>query len=413
MRQSQLFPKTLRQPPSGEQSINAKLLEQGGFVHKVIAGVYAYLPLGWRVLKKIEQIIREEMDGVGGQELQLPALQPRELWEASGRWKTLGQDVMYQFQDHSGHDVGLGMTHEEVIADIAKRHVSSYRDLPFAVYQIQDKFRDEPRAKSGVLRGREFGMKDLYSFHATEADLDHYYEAVKQAYLRVFSRLGLTALVVEASGGAFSKNFSHEFQVISDAGEDRILVCDGGEWAQNTEIATPTTTCQNGHPVQEKKSIEVGNIFKLGIKFSEAAKLMFTDDAGKEQAVIMACYGIGPTRLLGTLVEVFHDEQGMMWPADVAPYQVHLLTLEVKEGEVRTAADDVYNKLTKQGIEVLYDERDVTPGVKFKDSDLLGIPWRVVIGKKTAALGKLEVKARNEKEATVLTELEFLTQMRG
>ncbi len=411
MRQSELFTKTSKTVPADEQAINAQLLIKAGFVDKQMAGAYSYLPLGWRVFKKIEQIIREEMDAIGGQEMEMTSLQPRELWEATNRWVT-PEEIMYKFNEKTGTAVGLAWTHEEPITRIAKRFISSYRDLPKYVYQLQTKFRNEPRAKSGIIRTREFVMKDLYSFHASEDDLDKYYEVVKVAYLKIFARCGLKALVVEASGGAFTKKYSHEFQVLTEAGEDAIIYCDNCNFAQNAELAKgqEDKTCSICHKgiLHYGKSVEVGNIFKLGTKFSEALSLFYTDESGKKHPVVMASYGIGPGRVMGTIVEVNHDDKGIIWPASVAPYLVHLLVLG-QDKKIKTAADKLYQSLLKQGIEVLYDDRDESAGLKFNDADLIGLPLRAVVSEKTK--DKVELKNRATDEIKIVTLKELLNKI--
>lgn len=404
MRQSELFGKTTKQIPKDEKSINAQLLVKAGLVNKEMAGVYSFLPLGYRVLCKIEQIIREEINNVGGQEILMPALQPKENWQTTGRWQ--GFDALYKVQSHYDQEFVLGPTHEEIIVPLAKKFIQSYKDLPLYLYQIQTKFRDEPRAKSGLLRGREFGMKDLYSFHTDENDLDDYYEKVKQAYFKIFKRLGLNVLIVEASGGTFSK-YSHEFQLLNEAGEDTVFYCECG-WAQNKEIAEvkggdPCPKC--GKKIKKSQAIEVGNIFKLKTKYSEPFGLKFKDKDGQDKTIIMGCYGIGSSRLMGTIVEAHHDEKGIIWPDSVAPYQIHLITL----GEEKTLAKksgELYNVLTNPSIElrtgenfeVLYDDRDLTAGVKLADSDLIGIPFRLILSEKTIKADSVEVKKRKEKE---------------
>ncbi|MBI5733654.1 MAG: hypothetical protein HY973_01785 [Candidatus Kerfeldbacteria bacterium] len=410
MKQSQLFSKTSRQVSADEVSINAKLLTQAGFIDKQMAGVYSYLPLGYKVFKKIEQIIREEMDVIGGEEMIMTALQPKELWEATGRWETT-ENIMYKCEDKNGPTVGLAWTHEEAVTAIAKRFISSYRDLPRSVYQLQTKFRNEPRAKSGILRTREFVMKDLYSFHANEADLDKYYEIVKQAYLKVFKRCGLKALVVEASGGAFTKKYSHEFQVITEAGEDYIVYCPVCGYAQNRDVAQAKAgeSCPacGQEKLQEAKCVEVGNIFKLGTKFSESLKLYYTDEAGEPKPVVMASYGIGPGRVMGTIVEVHNDAAGIIWPAAVAPFAVHLLSLG-ESSEIVGQTVSLYNELTQKGVEVLYDDRTESAGVKLKDADLLGMPWRIVVSEKTA--NKYELKARASRTAELISHSELMNK---
>lgn len=406
MRQSELFSKTSRTVPAEEVAVNARLLLQAGFIDKQMAGVYSYLPLGYLTFKKIEQIIREEMNKLGAQEMMMTALQPKELWEITGRWHT-PEEIMFKFIEAKGEPtIGLAWTHEEPVTLIAKRFISSYRDLPKAVYQFQTKFRHEPRAKSGLIRLREFVMKDLYSFHATQEDLDQYYEKVKQAYLTIFQRCGLQALVVEASGGAFTKQYSHEFQVLCEAGEDSIIYCPSCSYAQNQEVASRGSgqVCAACGQAQltSGKSVEVGNIFKLGTKFSEALELYYTDERGQPQPVIMASYGIGPGRVMGTIVEVNHDDQGIIWPTEVAPLQFHLLRLGINK-ELINLAEEIYDKLTAAGLTVLYDDRDESAGVKLKDADLIGLPWRLVISEKTGH--KIECKSRRSPTALELLNL--------
>ncbi|MDP3770487.1 MAG: aminoacyl--tRNA ligase-related protein [Candidatus Sungbacteria bacterium] len=415
MRQSRLFGKTVREAPKDEVSENAKLLERGAFVAKSMAGVYEYLPLGFRVLENINAIIREEINAIGGQEMFLAALQPKERWEKSGRWKVLC-DIMYQFQDHSGREVGLASTHEEAMTEIALRSIHSYRDLPLFIYQIQTKFRDEPRAKSGIIRGREFLMKDLYSFHRDEKDLDEFYTKADKAYQRIFSRCGLQAYVTQASGGTFTKQFTHEYQVLTDAGEDWILYGAQCGFSQNKEISSlkegdkcPSCTEE---AVALGRSVEVGNIFKLGTKFSEQFGLHYLDEAGVSKPVVMGSYGIGPGRLMGTIVEVHHDERGIVWPESVAPFRLHLIELKSEQAEIKKAAEHLYESLLAKDIEVLYDDRDdKSAGEKFADADLLGIPWRAVISEKTISKEKIELKERSASKAALVSEDEFFKKM--
>ncbi len=405
MRQSELFSKTAKDFPKDEVAINAQYLIRANFVAKLMAGVYSFMPLGLRTLDKIMAIIREEMNALGSSEILMPALHPRSIWDATGRWETM-KKVMYQFKDEGGHEFGLGPTHEEVVAILAKGIIGSYADLPISTYQIQMKFRNEPRAKSGLIRGREFIMKDLYSFHADEQSLDEFYERSKKAYLNVFERCGLKAYVTEASGGDFTKNFSHEFMVETPAGEDEVLLCRLCGFAQNQEIAevkkgARCPKCESG-VLEKVTAVEVGNIFKLGTKFSEGANLYFKDRTGAQKPVIMASYGIGVDRLMGTIVEVHHDENGIIWPEAVAPYQVHLLRLG-DEPELQKFAEAAYNQLTKSGVEVLYDDRGkISAGEKFFDADLIGLPYRVVASGKTMVQEKVEVKKRDEKESKLM-----------
>ncbi|MFA6198401.1 MAG: aminoacyl--tRNA ligase-related protein [Patescibacteria group bacterium] len=403
MRQSQLFTKTSRQAPAGETSINAQLLERAGFVTKHMAGVYNFLPLGWRVMTKIANIIREEMNAVGGQEVLFTVLQPKELWDKSGRWQGM-KEVMYQFEDYSGKPVGLAVTHEEVVADTIKRFVRSYKDLPFALYQIQTKFRHELRAKSGLNRGREFLMKDMYSCHITQDDCDKYYETVMAAYTKIFDRIGLATKIVEASGGDFTDDNTHEWQVLTDVGEDHIFWCDACNFAQNKEIARvkdgdACPNCAKGK-IKVSRGIEVGNIFKLGTRYSEAIGVNFADRNSKPEPVVMASYGIGVSRAMGTTVEMHHDANGMIWPESIAPFQVHLIRLGDTEA-VKKQADKMYHDLNKRGVEVLYDDRETSAGEKFKDSDLIGIPHRLVVSERSGV--KFEYRRRGEQSSRLVT----------
>lgn len=415
MKQSQLFGKTLRESPKDEVSANAKLLERGGFVYKTMAGVYDYLPLGWRVMQKINKIIREEMNLIGGQEVLLSALQPKERWEKTGRWEELGKEVMYQFKDHSGREIGLAATHEEVLSEIALRSIRSYKDLPLFVYQIQTKFRDELRAKSGVLRGRELLMKDLYSFHENESDLNNFYKKdADLAYKKIFKRCGLDIIVAEASGGAFTKEYTHEYQVLTPAGEDTIFYCPKCDFAQNREITAlkegeKCPKCKKGE-IKSGKSIEVGNIFRLGTKYSKPLGLLYADREGNRKPVVMGSYGIGSSRLLGAIVEIHHDDRGIIWPERTAPYRAHLIELvpKLKNLKVKKTAEKLYRDLLAKGVDVLYDDRDdKTAGEKFADADLIGIPLRVVVSEKTLEKKGVEIKKRSEKEVKVVSEKNF------
>lgn len=399
MRQSQLFTKTLREAPKDEVSLNAQLLIRAGFVDKLMAGVYTYLPLGLRVLKKIQNIIREEINAVGGQEVLMPALSPKENWEATGRWD--GLDVLFKLEGAGDKEYALGASHEEVVTPLAQRFVKSYKDLPVAVYQIQNKFRNEPRAKSGLLRGREFNMKDLYSFHRDEADMDSYYEKVSAAYSKIFSRCGLDAKIVEATGGTFSK-FSHEFQVFTEHGEDDVYVCGKCGKNQNKELVTDLKCPYCGETREVKKAIEVGNIFKLKTKYSAPFNFKYSAEDNQEKDVFMGCYGIGPSRVMGAIVEVRHDNGGIIWPESVAPFDIHLVSLAKDEADKRRA-DEIYEQLIKSGKEVLYDDRvDISAGAKFADSDLIGIPYRYVVSAKTLEKNSVEIKRRGEEKTDLV-----------
>ena len=413
MLQSKLFTKTRREAPKDEVSKNAQLLIRGGYIDKLQAGVYSYLPLGWRVFKKIEEIIREEMNAVGGQELFLPTLHPKENWEKTGRWSAM--DDLYKVTDSSGRENAIGPTHEEVITPLVGTFVSSYRDLPVYVYQFQNKFRMELRAKSGILRGREFVMKDLYSFHRNEADLADYYEKMKAAYVRIFERAGVgeKTYLTFASGGTFSK-YSHEFQMLTDVGEDIISICDKCRVAINKEIREEQKTCPScgGTDLHDEKAIEVGNIFELKTKFSGAFNLTYKDEEGKPQPIQMGCYGIGLGRLMGAVVESLSDDKGIVWPEAIAPFGVHLLNLSVGEAAVDKEAEELLKELEAKNIEVLYDDRaQATAGEKFADSDLLGIPHRIVVSKKTLVEGKYEYKTRKGGDSEFLTKAELLVKL--
>jgi len=399
VRYSKLFGKTIRDDPKDEVSTNAKLLIRGGFIRKEVAGVYNFLPLGLRVLNKISDIVREEMNAAGGQELLLSSLQNKASWQQTKRWDSF--DALFKVKSQFDTEYALGPTHEEVLVPLVKQFISSYRDLPLSLYQIQTKFRDEERAKSGILRGREFLMKDLYSFHADEEDFNKYYEIMKKAYKKVYERCGLNAIETQASGGAFSK-FSHEYQVITEAGEDEIIYCSGGDFSSNKEISPVKEgkQCDLGHgPLKRAKTIEVGNIFSLKTRFSEAFNLTYKDKDGKEKLVVMGCYGIGISRLMGAIVEVHNDDNGIKWPESVAPFDAHLVHIE--DPGTEPIVQEVHEKLVKSGIEVLWDDReDVSVGNKFADADLIGIPIRLVVSKKTR--NKIEFKKRDEESSELL-----------
>ena len=407
MRMSQLFTKTSKTVPADETSKNARLLIQAGFVHKEMAGVYAYLPLGKRVLDNIEQIVREEMDAVGGQEVQMTVLQPKDIFEKTDRWDDAKVDNWFKTKLANGTELGMGLTHEEPIVDSLKAFVNSYKDLPILVYQIQSKFRNELRARSGLLRGREFTMKDMYSFARTQAEHARLYEQIAAAYARVYDRLGIGDITYRtfADGGYFTDKFSDEFQTASHAGEDTIYVHEGKRVAINKEIYTDENLTKLGldkAELVEKRGVEVGNIFPLESKYSDALDMFYYDEKGEQQSIIMGCYGIGISRLMGVLAEHFSDDRGLVWPEAVAPFKVYLARLG-SDPKVVKLADEVYNDLTETGIAVLYDDRDERPGGKFADADLLGLPYRVVVSDRTV-LGsdKLEVKKRTGTEAELL-----------
>ena len=412
MRQSQLFTKTRKEVPSDEIAKNAKLLIQAGYVHKEMAGVYSFLPLGLRVMNKIIGIIREEMNAVGGQELHLTALQDPNVWQKSGRWSDEAVDNWFKTKVKVGGEVGLAFTHEEPLTRIMKDHIRSYKDLPFSAYQFQTKFRNETRAKSGILRGREFLMKDMYSFSRHEKEHEVFYKKAIDAYKKIFTRSGIgeETYLTFSSGGSFSK-YSHEFQTLTLAGEDTIHLGEKCSVAVNEEIIKDQSACPEcgNKKLAKKTSVEIGNIFTLGTRFSEVLDLAYLDEKGEKQFVFMGSYGIGPGRIMGTIVELLSDEKGIVWPAAIAPFQVHLISIIGANGEdVRKEGDGLYERLMKKGIDVLYDDRDIRPGEKFADSDLIGIPTRVVISEKTIKSGRLEVKGRKTDTVQMLSEPDFL-----
>jgi prolyl-tRNA synthetase len=402
MRQSTYLIKTSKTSSKEDATVNARLLEQAGYVDKLMAGVYSYLPLGLRVLRKIEGIVREEMNAIGGQEVLMAMLHPKDIWQQTGGWDNI--DVLFKIESRTEKQYALGQSEEEVVTPMVLSRINTYKDLPLAVYQIHWKFRDELRAKSGLLRGREFLMKDMYSFHESQEDFDRFYEIVKQAYLRIYTRLGLVAKVTEASGGVFSQKISYEFMVLTDAGEDDILYCDKCEFCVNTDIAKVKSgascpKCNHGS-LHEARASEVGNVFDLGTKYGKDFDLSFTDQGGEKQFPVMGCFGIGVSRLMGVIVEKFNDDKGIMWPGSSAPFIVHLVSLAGKDGaEVTTASDALYQDLQAAGVEVLYDDRDKSAGEKFADSDLIGIPYRLIVSSKTLADAEVEIKLRNQESS--------------
>mgnify|MGYP003394017001 CR=1 FL=1 len=411
MRQSRLFTKTRKEAPSDEVSKNAQLLIRAGYINKEMAGVYTYLPLGLRVLERINAIIREEMNAIGGQELFMSTLQDPELWKRTDRWREEVVDVWFKSKLQAGGEVGFGWTHEEVVTKLMTQFIHSYKDLPVFAYQIQNKFRNEVRAKSGIMRTREFLMKDLYSFAKTQEEHNAFYEACAAAYMRIFNRVGIGHKTYKtfASGGAFSQ-FSHEFQTVSDAGEDIVYVSEEKGIAINEEVLEVADLSELGvsrDELKKEKSIEVGNIFSLGTRFSDVLGLTVLDERGTAQPVIMGCYGIGPARAMGTAVELLCDEKGIVWPASVAPFAVHLVLLNTENDELRDYADGIYDSLKRRGVEVLYDDRPLRPGEKFADSDLIGIPYRVVVSEKTKEHNAFEVVERKTGEVTFHSEEEL------
>ncbi|HWT56001.1 MAG TPA: aminoacyl--tRNA ligase-related protein [Candidatus Microsaccharimonas sp.] len=398
MRLSQLFTKTSKTAPADEVSKNAQLLIQAGFVYKEMAGAYAYLPLGLKVVENIKQIVREEMNALGSNELIMTGLQRKDVWEKTGRWDDETVDVWFKSKLKDDTEVGFGWSHEEPIVEMLKQYIQSYKDLPVSVYQFQTKLRNELRAKSGIMRGREFVMKDMYSFHDSAESLEAYYNQSIEAYKRVFDRLGIgeETYVTFASGGAFTK-FSHEFQTICDAGEDVIYLHRGKNIAVNEEVIDDAVKELgiSRDELEKVKTAETGNIFNFGTQKTDEMGLHFTGQDGTEQSLYIGSYGIGITRVMGVIVEKFADERGIVWPEAVAPAKVYLARLGT-ETEVVRAADELYNELTKQGIGVLYDDREeARPGEKFADADLMGIPYRVVVSAKTVAANSYEIKRRS------------------
>ncbi|MBC7708294.1 prolyl-tRNA synthetase [Polaromonas sp.] len=406
MRLSKLFTSTTKNVPADETSKNAQLLMQAGFIHKEMAGVYAYLPLGLKVLENIKTIVREEMNALDSNELIMTGLQRKELWESTGRWDDKAVDVWFKSELKNGTQVGFGWSHEEPITNMMKNFVTSYRNLPASVYQFQTKLRNELRAKSGIMRGREFVMKDMYILARSQAENEKLYNDVKAAYLRVFERVGLGEItyVTAASGGSFTK-YSHEFQTITDAGEDVIYVNRAEKLAINEEVYNDEALAELGiekEGLEKVKAAEVGNIFNFGTEKSEKMDFTFDDEAGQKQFVHLSSYGIGITRLMGVIAEVFADDKGLVWPENIAPAKVYLARLG-DSAEVVAQADELYNRLTVAGTSVLYDDRDIRPGQKFGDADLLGIPHRLVISDKTIAAGTVELKARTAADAEQVT----------
>jgi prolyl-tRNA synthetase len=413
MRVSQLFTKTSKTAPADEVAKNAELLIRAGFIYKEMAGVYAYLPLGKRVLDKIVQIIREEMNAIGGNEISLTALQQKDVWEASGRWDDQVMDVWFKTKLASGSELGLAPTHEEPLTKLMKNYISSYKDLPVYPYQFQIKFRNELRSKSGLMRGREFWMKDLYSFSRTQEEHDAFYEKISAAYDRVYARLGLGDITYKtfASGGSFAK-YSHEFQTLSPVGEDKIYVHEGKKIAINEEVYNDEVLADLGvtkDELVEHTAVEVGNIFTLGTKFSDALDLNYTDDTGVSRRVIMGSYGIGPSRVMGLIAEHFSDDKGLVWPENIAPAKVYLVRIGGEEAVAH--ADALYEELSAKGIEVLYDDRDERPGTKFADAELMGIPYRVTVSDRLIEAGQYELTRRNSGEMALLTRDELLVTL--
>ncbi len=399
MKQSQLFAKIKKTSLKDAETISHKFLTRADFIEQSFSGVYRFLPLGFRVFKKIERIIREEMAGLGAQELYLPALQNKNLWLETKRWKTI-DPPLFKLKDRHQKETALGSTHEEEITDIIRQRVKSYQDLPLCLFQIQDKFRNEMRATGGLLRTREFFMKDLYSFHTDEKDLAKFYEKVKKSYFKIFKRCGLSPVCVEASSGTIGGELSHEFMVLSEVGEDKILICKKCGFAANIEKIGEIKNCPKCKSKLEKKNcIEIGHIFNLGTKYSKAMGANYADKNGKLHPIVMGCYGIGLPRVMAAAVEVHNDEKGIIWPKEIVPFLIHLIPIEISNSRVKKAAEKLYKDLQKENLEVLYDDRaDISAGEKFAEADLIGIPIRIVISEKTLKKGSVEIKKRNQNQ---------------
>ena len=414
MRQSKLFTKTRKEAPKDEVSKNAELLIRAGFIHKEMAGVYSFLPLGLRVIEKLKSVIREEMNSSNGQEILMSTLQRKELWEVTNRWGDETVDVWFKSALNSGGEVGFGWSHEEPITYMMKDHIASFRDLPIFVYQFQNKLRNELRAKSGVMRGREFIMKDMYSFSRDQKEHDEYYNGMIEAYNKVFSRIGLgeDTFLTFAPGGAFTE-FSHEFQTVIDNGEDTIYINKEKNIAINDEVLNEDTLSNfnvTRDDLREVKTTEVGNIFNFGTQKCKELNLFYNDKEGNKVPVWLGSYGIGVTRLMGVIAEKLSDEKGIVWPSSVAPFDIHLVEISNGDEEVKKSADELYSTLSKNGVEVLYDDRSTSAGQKFADSDLIGIPVRVVVSKKTLAEGKFERVERKSGATDMVDESTLLSQ---
>ena len=402
MLQSKLFCKTKKTAPKNAEVVSHKYLVRADFIEQSFSGVYRFLPLGFRVLKKIEEVIRREMFKLGAQEIYMPVLQNKSLWLETGRWQSI-DPPLFKLKDRHQKETALGSTHEEEITDIFRKRVKSYQDLPLSLFQIQDKFRNEMRATGGLLRTREFLMKDLYSFHTDEKDLAKFYERVKKSYFKIFDECGLGSICVEADSGTIGGKMSHEFMVVSPVGEDRVVICKKCKTGANVEKTGEVKKCSKcSHPLEKHSCIEVGHVFNLGTKYSKIMKAEYLDEKGKLHPVIMGCYGIGLSRLLSTIVEINHDKEGIIWPKAVAPFQIHLIPIE-DSSKVRKAAEKLYQDLEKDEVEVLYDDRkDKSVGEKFAEADLIGIPMRIVVSKKTLAKNSAELKKRSERKIKLI-----------
>lgn len=407
MRLTQLFTRTSKTAPADEEAKNAKLLTQAGFIHKELAGVYAYMPLGLRVIENIKKIVREEMNAIGGQEVMMTTLQPKDIFEKTDRWSDEKVDNWFKTKLANGTELGMGLTHEEPIVDAVSNYLKSYKDVPFYVYQIQNKFRNELRAKSGLLRGREFIMKDMYSLARSQEEHEMVYEKAVAAYYRVYERMGLGDVTYRtyADGGIFTPRFSDEFQTLSEVGEDTIYVDEAKKIAINEEIYTDENLAKlglNKADLVEKRGVEVGNTFHLETKYTDGLDVYYTDESGRQQQIIMGCYGIGVSRLMGVIAEHFSDEKGLVWPENIAPAKVYLVRIGDSDKTVQTA-DELYETLQRKGLEVLYDDRDERVGAKFADAELMGIPYRVTVSDRLVEVGEYELTSRKTGASEQLT----------
>jgi prolyl-tRNA synthetase len=414
MRISHLFTKTSKTAPADEVAKNAQLLTRAGFIHKEMAGVYAYMPLGLRVLENIKQIVREEMNAIGAQEVMMTALQPKDIFEKTDRWDDAKVDNWFKTKLVNGTELGLGLTHEEPIVDALAPYVNSYKDLPIFVYQIQNKFRNELRAKSGLLRGREFVMKDMYSLARSQEEHLRLYEQAAKAYHRVYERLGIGDITYRtaADGGIFTERFSDEFQTLSPIGEDTIYVDEEKRLAINEEVYSDENLAKLGldkSKLVEKKGVEVGNIFPLETKYTDALDVYYTDENGNKQQIVMGCYGIGISRLMGVIAEHFSDDKGLVWPENIAPARVYLVQIGGEDSMNHAA--QLYEELTSRGIEVLFDDRDERPGTKFADAELMGIPYRVTVSDRLIEASQYEFTERKTGETKLLTREELLAKL--
>ena len=413
MKWSQAFMPTLKETPSDAEVISHKLMLRSGLIRKLASGVYTYLPLGLKIINRVTDIIREQMNSLGSQEVLLPALQPAVLWKNSGRYEQIGK-VMIHFVDRRGKEMVLGPTHEEVITALVKKEINSYKQLPIILYQIQTKFRDEPRPRFGVLRSCEFIMKDAYSFDKDIDGLNKNYSKMYDAYHRIFERCGLKFIAVEADSGIMGGELSHEFMVLADAGEDLILYCEecgyGASQIKENEADRKCPRCSK--KLSTKNAIEIGHIFKLGVKYSESLSATFLNEKGKAKPIIMGCYGIGVNRIVAALIEQNHDKNGIIWPYAVSPYQVTILAIDASYQPAVDYATLLYDRLRKENIDVLLDDRDERAGVKFKDADLIGIPLQVIIGGKSMQQGMVEIKFRKTGEVIKVRKEEALDKIR-